>query len=115
MKKSDLIRVRHMLDAAKEALSHAKGRTRKDLDTDRQLTHSLIRPIEVIGEAAANITKEFRQRNAQIPWSNIISMRNRLIHVYFDINLDRVWDTVTDDLPPLIVEPERIVASDELL
>jgi uncharacterized protein with HEPN domain len=102
-----------MLDAAKEALSHAKGRTRKDLDADRQLTHSLVRPIEIIGEAAANVTKEFKEINSQIPWRNIITMRNRLIHVYFDINLDRVWDTVTDDLPPLVAELERIIASKE--
>jgi len=101
-----------MLDAANEALSHAKGRTRKDLDTDRQLTHSLIRPIEIIGEAAANVTKEFRERHPQIEWANIVAMRNRLIHVYFDIDLNRVWDTVTDDLPPLIAELEKIIASE---
>jgi uncharacterized protein with HEPN domain len=48
-----------------------------------------------------------------VPWLNIIGMRNRLIHVYFDIDLDRVWDTITDDLPPVIAALEKIVQKEE--
>ena len=73
------------------------------------LTLSIIKAIELIGEAASRVTKESRDLHPEIPWNVIITMRNRLIHAYFDIDLDRVWDTVTDDLPPLITSLERIV------
>lgn len=109
MPKDDLIRLRHMIDAAKEALSFAKGKDRKDLYTDRMLALSIVKSIEIIGEAASTVTKEFRERCQEIPWANIIAMRNRLIHVYFDIDLDRVWDTITDDLPPLIALLEKAI------
>lgn len=109
MRKDDIIRIRHMLDAAKEARHFAEGKKRSDLDKGRMLTLSILKSIEIIGEAASKVTKETREYCTEIPWASIIAMRNRLIHVYFDIDLDRLWDTVTDDLPPLIVALERIV------
>lgn len=108
MHKDDAIRVRHMLDAANEALSFSKGKTRGDLDQDRKLVLSLVRLIEVIGEAAAQVSKEFQKSNPGIPWAVIVGMRNRLIHAYFDVDLDRVWDTVRDDLPQLIGQLEKV-------
>jgi uncharacterized protein with HEPN domain len=113
MRKDDLVRLRHMLDAAKEAASFAQNRTRSDLDGNRMLALSLVKSIEIIGEAAARVTKTCQRRYPQIPWPNIIAMRNRLIHTYFDIDLDRVWDTVTDDLPPLIDSLENILPPEE--
>ena len=113
MRKDDLIRVRHMLEAAREAVLFARNRTRKDLDNDRMLTLSIVKSVELIGEAATRISKEARDTHPEIPWTDIVAMRNRLIHVYFDIDLDRVWDTVTDDLPPLISALEKIVVSEE--
>jgi uncharacterized protein with HEPN domain len=98
-----------MLDAAREALSFAKNKTRGDLDNDRMLVLSLVKEIEIIGEAAANVSSEARDRYPEIPWPSIVGMRNRLIHAYFDIDYDRVWDTITDDLPPLIAILEKIV------
>lgn len=109
MRRDDFIRVRHMLDSAKEAASFIKDRKRSDLDKDRMLVLSLIKSIEIMGEAASKVTKESRDDHPEIPWLNIIGMRNRLIHVYFDIDLDRVWDTITDDLPPVITLLEKIV------
>lgn len=109
MRKDDAIRIRHMLDAAKEAVSFADNKERCDLDVNRMLVLSVIKSIEIIGEAASKITKESREEHPEIPWVDIVAMRNRLIHVYFDIDLDRVWDTVTDDLPPLISLLESIV------
>ena len=109
MRRDDLIRIRHMLDAAKEAMGFAKGRTRKDLDSDRMLTLSLVKSIEMIGEAASKVTEECRRSCPEIPWISIVGMRNRLIHAYFDIDPDRVWDTIQDDLPSLISDLERIL------
>jgi len=79
------------------------------LDADRQLVLSLVKSIEIIGEAAANVTAESRAALPHIPWRDIISMRNRLIHAYFDINLDILWKTVIEDLPPLLAELKKIV------
>jgi len=98
-----------MLDAAREAISFAEGKTRKDLDISRMLALSILKSIEIIGEAASKVTKETRKGYPEIPWASIVAMRNRLIHVYFDIDLDRLWDTVTDDLPPLTTALERIL------
>ena len=97
-----------MLDAANEALSFARGSTRDSLKQDRKLALALVKSIEIIGEAAAKVGEECRRVHPQIPWASIVGMRNRLIHAYFDVDLDRVWDTITDDLPPLIAELEKI-------
>ena len=113
MRRDDLIRLRHMLDAAAEALAFARGQTRASLDTNRMLTLSIVKDIEIIGEAAARVTEDSREALPQIPWSSIIAMRNRLIHAYFEVDLDRVWDTVTTDLPPLIASLEQIIASEQ--
>jgi uncharacterized protein with HEPN domain len=111
MRKDDSIRLRHMLDAAREAESFSRSKTRKSLDSDRKLALALIRCIEIIGEAAAQISNESREALPQIPWSDIIAMRNRLIHAYFDINLDILWKTIIEDLPPLISELDKILDS----
>lgn len=110
MLKHDVIRIKHMIDAAKEALSFAQGRTREGFCKDRMLLLSLIKDIEIIGEAASKVTGEFRSNHPEVPWAFIVAMRNRLIHGYFDIDTDRVWDTVNIDLPTLLRQLEGIVA-----
>lgn len=104
----DRIRVQHMLDAAREAVEIGGGRTRGDLEHDRVRALALLRCIEVIGEAASKVSRETRDENPDVPWVDIVGMRNRLIHAYFEVDLRRVCDTLTDDLPPLIVQLERI-------
>ena len=107
MFKDDRIRLIHMLDAAREAVSFISGRTRKELNTDRQLVLSLVKDIEIVGEAASRITETTQTQTPEIPWPEVIAMRNRLVHAYFDINLDIVWKTVQDDLPMLIARLEQ--------
>ena len=106
---ADIVRLRHMNDAALEALEFAKDRDRNDLDTDRMLCRAIVHDIELVGEAASKVSLETQEQYPALPWANIISMRNRLIHGYFDIDLDRVWDTIVDDLPPLVAELQRIL------
>jgi uncharacterized protein with HEPN domain len=108
MNEADVIRLKHMLDAAREALSFATGRKREDLDTDRGLSLILVREVEVIGEAASRVSQETREQLAQIPWRAIIGMRNRLIHRYNDINLSILWYTVQTSIPELIGELEKL-------
>ena len=107
MRKDDAVRFRHMLDAAREAVTFAEGRRRADVGSDRMLLHSLVRCIEIIGEAATQVSAHGRCQLEGIPWQDIVGMRNRLIHGYFDVDSDRVWYTVTDDLAPLIEQLEK--------
>ncbi len=107
MHQTDRIRMQHMLDAAKEARYFMLGRTRKDLETDRMLVLSLIKDLEIIGEAASKVTIETTSEFRSIPWRDIIGMRNHLIHSYFDVDIELVWDTVDRDLPPLIAQLEK--------
>ncbi|MHB9132056.1 MAG: HepT-like ribonuclease domain-containing protein [Armatimonadota bacterium] len=100
--KEDVIRLRHMLDAAEMALNFTRARSRHDLDGDPMLSFAVVRAIEIIGEAAGKIAAPTQAAIQELPWPAIIAMRNRIIHAYFDIDHDRVWDTVTSDLPPLI-------------
>jgi len=106
--RDDTIRLRHMLDAAQAGVSFAKGRTRADLDSDQQLAFSLVKAIEIVGEAANRMSLECRTRHPEIPWADNIGMRHRLTHAYFDINLNVVWRTATEELPVLIAQPEDI-------
>jgi uncharacterized protein with HEPN domain len=98
-----------MLDAAQQAISFTNGRSRVDLDTDQMLLFAIVRAIEIVGEAAGRVSPESREQCSGLPWASIVAMRNRLIHAYFNVDLDRVWETVTDDLPPLIAEIKVIL------
>jgi len=109
MSEIDNVRVHHILDAAQEAVSFSEGRCRADLDTDRKVNLSLVRLLEIIGEAAHGLSQEFRQEYPDLPWKSMVGIRDRLIHGYFDINLDVVWKTVIEDLPHVIAQLEKIV------
>jgi uncharacterized protein with HEPN domain len=98
----DRIRILHMIDATETALDFVSGRSRSDLDSDRMLFFALVRAIEVVGEAAGKVTGETRAAAADIPWSLVVSMRNRLIHAYFDVDHDVVWKTASEELPELL-------------
>ncbi len=102
MRRDDQIRLQHMRDAAREALSFAQGRARADLDQDRMLVLALVKEIEIIGEAANQVSEASREELPAIPWADIVHMRHRLVHAYFDINLEVLWRTIQDDLPSLI-------------
>jgi len=112
MKRDDLIRLRHMLDAGNDAMAFAANRKRQELDTDRMLALSLLKCIEIVGEAASHVTRELRAQHPQIPWEDIIGMRHRLIHAYYDVNLGILWKTVTEDLPPLLEMLKGIIAEE---
>jgi uncharacterized protein with HEPN domain len=89
----------------------AQGKTRAQLDSDRQLNLALTRLLEIIGEAAGRTSQEERSRYPAIPWVQIIGLRNRLIHGYDSVDFDILWQVVTHDLPPLIVTVEEILST----
>jgi len=98
-----------MLDHASEAVAMVQGKTRSDLDTDRQLNLSLVRLLELVGEAAGRVPNGARVKYTNIPWPEIVSLRNRLIHGYDRVDFDILWQIVTQDLPPLIDILEQVV------
>jgi len=99
-----------MLEAAEEALGFVAGLSRANLQSDRQLTLALMKSIEIVGEAASQVSAATRGACPEVPWTEIVGMRNRLVHVYFDIDLDRLWDTTREDLVPLVTQLRRILA-----
>jgi len=107
----DSVRLRHMLDHAIEARDMVDGRSRADLDADRQLNLALVRLMEIIGEAAGRVSPETRDRHQPIPWPEIVGLRNRLIHGYDEVDLDILWNIITLDLPPLIEQMQEILDS----
>src|SRR5690348_6099874 len=104
----DRLRLQHMRDAARAALAFTEGRTRADLTADLMLQFALVRALEIIGEAAARLTEPTRAAHPEIPWSAVIGMRNRLVHGYFDVDLEIVWRTAAESLPPLIATLESL-------
>lgn len=109
MDSKDRIRIQHMIDAATEAMESVAPRSREDLENDHIWALGLIKCIEIIGEAAARVSDECQSMHPQIPWPFIVGMRNRLVHVYFDVDNDQVWSTVQKDLPELTAQLKSIL------
>jgi uncharacterized protein with HEPN domain len=109
--KTDTVRLQHMLDAAQKAIQFTQGRSRQDLNDDEMLALAIVRLVEILGEAAKNVSPETRAQAPKIPWRQIAGTRDRLSHAYFDVNLDIIWDIVTNDLPTLIPELQKILRS----
>ncbi|MBA2263514.1 MAG: DUF86 domain-containing protein [Chloroflexi bacterium] len=94
-------RLRDIHHATEAALRFVEGRTRADLDADELLTAGLMHEITVIGEAAQSLTSDRREAMTDIPWRQIIGMRNVIVHAYWRIDPDELWRTVSEDLPLL--------------
>ena len=107
----DSVRLRHMLDAARQAMVFVQGRSRADLDEDLQLTLALTRLVEIVGEASKNVTSETKEKLAQVPWRAIAGTRDRLVHAYFDVDLDQLWEIVSTDLPLLVEALEGAISA----
>jgi len=102
MRQDDRIRLRHMIEAGEAIGEFVSGRTREDLDSDRMLLFAVVRAIEVVGEAAAQVSEETTSRLSAIPWRAIVGMRNRIVHAYWDVDTDIVWRTAVEELPALL-------------
>lgn len=101
-KLDDTTRLRHMLDAALKAKGFIQGLSRQDLDSNEMLVLALVKLLEIIGEAGGRVSADTQAQLPQIPWPQLVGMRNRLIHAYFDTDIDIVWTTVFSDLDALI-------------
>lgn len=99
-----------MLDAARKAVAFLGGCTVSTLQEDEKLALALVRLIEVIGEAAKAVTVSTREANPDLPWREMAGARDRLIHGYYDVDLDQVWAIVVQDLPLLVARLEAMLA-----
>ncbi len=101
-RREDEVRLGHMLDHAHEAVELCRARTRPDLDSDRLLNLALVRLIKIVGEAANRVSAQVQSQHPEIPWRQIIGMRNRIVHGYDEVDFDILWSVIQSDLPPLI-------------
>ena len=111
-RENDPTRLLHMLEWARFTERIATGESRQSLDRNRMLQLALARTLQIIGEAANSVTADTRRGYVTIPWPDIIGMRHRLVHVYYAIDLDVIWQTATEHMPPLIDDLEHILEAD---
>ncbi len=104
------VTLRQMLEYAQEAVDLCQGKERSDLDKERLLELALVRLLEIIGEAANRVPATEQAAHPEIPWAQIVGLRNRLIHGYDAVDLDIVWQIIQQDLPPLIVSLQEITS-----
>lgn len=109
MQHDDTVYAGTMLDTGLRIRRRAAKLTRAAFDGDEDVQLALTHLIQVFGEAASRTSTPFRDAHAEIPWSKVIGMRNRIVHNYDDVNADIVWDVATAQLKPLISALERIV------
>ena len=107
--RDDRTRLLHMRDHMAEAAALIEGKTRTDLEADRLLNLSLVRLLEIVAQSACRVSEETRQAHADIPWSDIAGLRDRLLHGYDTVDLDILWNIVHDDLPRLLESVGTIV------
>jgi uncharacterized protein with HEPN domain len=104
-----------ILIAARKALEFLEGMTWDAFEQSELHQNAVIRPLEIIGEAARRVSQQTRDAHPEIPWAQMIGMRNRLIHEYFRVNLVTVWETVRNDLPSLITLIEPLVPPEDAI
>lgn len=112
-RRNDFVSLRQMLDHSVEAVELAREKTRESLDTERLLQLGLTRLVEIVGEAAGRVSGEMRTAAPEIPWSEIIGMRNRLIHGYDVVDYDILWKTIQKELPLLIEQLQAVLSRRE--
>lgn len=108
--KDDLVYIGHMTDTANKAIGFIKGVSREDFDNNELLRLSLTHLLQVIGEAARRVSLDFRASHPEIPWKAIVGMRSKVVHDYLNVDEDVVWDTVQNDLPPLVTKLAKILS-----
>ncbi|MFO7866383.1 MAG: HepT-like ribonuclease domain-containing protein [Candidatus Aminicenantes bacterium] len=108
-KRDEPVSFKDMLNHASEAVDLLGNLCKEELKESRIMQLALTRLMEITGEAANRISSSTKKENPDIPWEQIIGMRNRLIHGYDVIDYDLLWDTVNYDLPPLINSIKKII------
>ena len=101
-----------ILQAAQKAIAFVQGLNKDSFTSDEKTVFAVTRALEVLGEATKRIPQSFRDQHPEVPWRSMAGIRDKLIHDYSSVNTEVLWNTVTDDLPPLLPKIQRIL--DEL-
>ena len=109
MKRDDTVYLRHILDAIESIEDYTRGMSENEFLSNSMAHDAVVRQIEIIGEAARNVSYEFQTKHSNLPWGKMTGIRNKIIHEYFNINYAIVWDTVNDDLPILKKSIKKIL------
>jgi uncharacterized protein with HEPN domain len=102
-----------MLIAARRAIKFVEGVSRNEFEDNELVQNAVMRPLEIIGEAAGRISAAFRKDHPEISWKEMIGLRNRLVHEYFRVEYGTVWDIIKNDLPKLIEQIEPLVPKED--
>lgn len=111
MIRDDGVYLAHIIDAVQQIQAYTEGMDIKEFRAARMVQDAVIRQFEIIGEAAKNLSSEFRDRHGSVPWKDLAGFRDKLIHQYFGVDLATVWLSVEADVPVLLEELRRIKAT----
>jgi len=114
MKKNENVYLHHIRDAIVTIENYLAGIPKDKFMSTPLLQDGVLRQLEIIGEAAGNLAEEFRAKHANVPWGEITGLRNRVIHAYFNLNLDIIWEITQNDLKSLQKDISAIISPDEL-
>jgi uncharacterized protein with HEPN domain len=109
MIKDSLIFLKHILEAIIDIEESTKNLSKREFKENKDVKDATVRRLEIIGEAVKNIPNLFKEKYPQIPWKEIIGTRDKIIHHYFGVDLDIVWDIVKINLPDLKNKIEKII------
>ena len=109
MKKDDSVYLRHIIDALLQIERYTDGVTYEEFLSNSLLQDGVIRQLEVMGEAARNLSEDLRNEYPKIPWRQMISLRNRMIHAYFNVNIQIIWEIIQGDIPNLKQETKHVL------
>lgn len=109
MKRDDTVYLHHILDTIESIEDYTRGMSENEFLSNSMAHDAVVRQIEIIGEAARNVSDEFQNTHSKLPWAKMIGIRNKITHEYFNVNYAIVWDTVIDDLPLLKKSIKKIL------